>query len=68
MEKEKYVLFIDPYPWDFEITPSSILKAITWALDHGWSPAEGPTKNMAYSKEINDFIWLPGGVKYIHEM
>ena len=65
---QKYLLFIDPYPWDFDITPSNISKAVSWALGQGWAPASGPTKNMAYSKRRKTFVWLPKGIRYIHEL
>jgi len=65
---QKYFLFIDPYPWDFEIGPSSIMKAVTWALDQGWTPEAGPTRHMAYSKDAEGFIWLPNSIRHIYEM
>ena len=64
----KFLLFIDPYPWDFEITPSSISKAVRWALDQGWTPKTGPNKNMSYSKNRNTYVWLPKGIRYLHEL
>ena len=67
-EGQKYFLFIDPYPWDFKISPSSISKAVSWAFDQGWTPDSGPTRNMGYSTDDNKFVWLPDGVKYIHEL
>lgn len=67
-DEQKHLLFIDPYPWDFEITPLSISKAVRWALGQGWTPAAGPTRNMAYSKLKNTFEWLPKGIRFLHEL
>ncbi len=33
-----YVLFIDPFAWNFELKPSSIAAAIRWATNNGWTP------------------------------
>lgn len=58
----KYFLFIDPYDHDFEITPSNIVRAIQWAIQNGWSPTEGPSRNMSFSNST--FRWLPDDVKF----
>jgi hypothetical protein len=63
----KYVLFIDPYAYDLEITPASILKAAEWALESGWSPDNGPSRSLAYSMEKKEFFWLPEGQKFAYE-
>jgi hypothetical protein len=65
-ETGKHFLFIDPYPHDFEITPSSISRAVKWAIENGWSPIDGPTRNMCLSE--NKFRWLPSGVKYGNQL
>jgi hypothetical protein len=59
-----YVLYIDPFPWNFELTPSSIASAINWAIDHGWSPEKGSTRGMALDDESKEFIWLPEGQRH----
>ena len=67
-EKDRYFLFIDPYPWDFEITPANIATAIKWALQQGWTPEKGPSKNMVWSAGKNSFVWLPEGIRFLHEI
>ncbi|MBN2319671.1 MAG: hypothetical protein JXR49_11365 [Acidobacteria bacterium] len=66
--EQKYMLFIDPYPWDFEIAPSNITRALRWALVHGWNAAAGPSKYMAFSRRENTFVWLPDGIRFLHEL
>jgi hypothetical protein len=68
IEGQKYLLFIDPYPWDFEITPSNIAEAVRWAVAKGWTPEAGPTRYMAYSGREKAFVWLPKGIRFIHEL
>lgn len=67
-QKGKYVLFIDPYAHDFEIKPSTIRKAVEWALNAGWSSETGPTRGMAYSMDMKNFFWLPDQVKFEYEI
>lgn len=64
----KYMLFIDPYPWEFKIEPSNISKAMLWALSNGWDPEIGPTRYMSYSDRDRSYIWLPKGIRLINEM
>lgn len=60
-----YVLFIDPFPWNFELKPSSIASAIRWATENGWTPAQGPTRGMSYDDRSKEFIWLPDGERHL---
>ncbi len=64
----KYFLFIDPYPWDFEIKPVNIAAAVQWALNEGWTPGAGPNRHMAFSAITQSFVWLPEGKKFLHEV
>lgn len=59
-----YVLYIDPFPWNFEIKPSAIAEAIQWAVNEGWSPDQGPTKAMSLDS-TGAFIWLPDGERHL---
>lgn len=61
----RFVLYIDPYPWGFELTPSSVVTAIKWAVDKGWSPESGPTRAMAWKDKIQEFVWLPDGEHHL---
>lgn len=67
-EGQKYVLFIDPYPWDFDIKPSNIVEAVRWALGKGWTPESGPDTHMAYSRDEKGFVWLPEGIRFLHKV
>ena len=62
----KYFLHIDPYDHDFSITPSSIRGALEWALHSGWSPHDGPTRNMTFSD--GSFQWLPDDVRFKNQL
>ena len=59
-----YVLYIDPFPWNFEIKPSAIAEAIQWAINEGWSPEAGPTRAMSMGS-TGIFIWLPEGARHL---
>ncbi len=60
-----YVLYIDPFSWNFEIKPSNIANAIRWAVNNGWTPEKGPIKAMSFDR--NDaFVWLPDGERHLH--
>lgn len=52
-----HVLFIDPFPWNFEIRPANIAAAIRWALSTGWTPDLGPTRGLAMN-DSGEFEWL----------
>lgn len=65
MDGAPYVLHIDPFPWNFELKPSSIVEAIAWASGEGWSPQKGPTRAMALDDETNEFKWLPQGRRHL---
>lgn len=61
-----YVLFIDPFPWHFRLTPAAVAAAIRWATDHGWTPDKGPTRAMARDGSTGRFVWLPAGQRHLH--
>ncbi len=62
---KRFVLFIDPYPWGFELRPASVVSAIKWALERNWSPESGPTRAMAWNDEIQAFEWLAEGERHV---
>lgn len=62
---KRFVLFIDPYPWGFELRPASVVSAIEWALERNWSPESGPTRSMTWNDKIRAFEWLPEGERHI---
>ena len=55
-----FILFIDPYDWNFEIRPEYIRKAIIFALNNDWG------QNL--NKKDSTFILLPEGIKFKHEI
>ncbi len=57
-ECNPYVLFIDPFPYHFELKPSSVANAVRWATDSRWTPQKGPTKAMSMDRN-GHYIWLP---------
>jgi len=61
-----YVLFIDPFPWKFELRPSHVASAIRWAIKNGWSPDGGPTKALSLDYDKDEFVWLPEGKRHMH--
>ena len=61
-----YVLYIDPFPWNFEIKPSSMADAIRWAINNGWTADEGPTKAMSLDDNTKEFLWLPDGGRHLY--
>lgn len=61
-----FVLYIDPLPWGFELRPSSVVNAINWAVDKGWSPESGPTRAMAWNDRTQKFEWLPHGKRHLN--
>lgn len=63
--QQAYVLYIDPLPHDFEITPKSIAMAVKWAISQGWSSADGPTCAMALDTQTQNFIWLPDDSRHL---
>jgi hypothetical protein len=64
-EGKSFVLFIDPYPWGFELRPASVVSAIKWALKKNWSPESGPTRSMAWNDDSQMFEWLPDGERHL---
>ena len=57
------ILFLDPYPWSFEIRPKTIENGILWSLKNGWNPeSTGPPFYVGYRKDR--FILLPPGAKF----
>ena len=63
--EKRFVLFIDPFPWGFELRPASVVSAIKWALDRGWSPESGPTRAMAWNDKTQEFEWLAEGKRHL---
>lgn len=59
-----FVLYIDPYPWEFEMRPATVAKAARWALNNGWNPATGPTRALFWNEATHDFEWLPDGERH----
>lgn len=57
-----HVLHLDPLSWDGVPRPSMIAAAIRWATSKGWSPEQGPTRNAAFAKRHDRFVFLPDGV------
>ncbi len=66
IEGKAYVLFIDPFPHNFEIKPSSIADALGWAVKNGWTPENGPTRGMALDDKTGSFVWLADGQRHLH--
>ncbi|MDY7030732.1 MAG: hypothetical protein SVY10_02350 [Thermodesulfobacteriota bacterium] len=62
---KKFVLFIDPNPWGFELRPASVVAAITWALKKGWSPDSGPNRSIAWNDKTQEYEWLPDGKRHL---
>lgn len=61
---ERYVLFIDPFPYAAEIGPKYDAKAIKWALEEGWSSKYGPTRALSINSETEEFFWLREGERH----
>ncbi|CAB1076853.1 hypothetical protein D1AOALGA4SA_4650 [Olavius algarvensis Delta 1 endosymbiont] len=59
-------MFIDPFPWSFEIKPSSIASAIRWASNNGWTPDKGMTRAMSLDDKIEKFVWLSDGQRHLY--
>lgn len=64
-EDDRFYLFIDPYPHDFEFRPAKIADAIRWAIAEGWTSANGPTRGMAYDSTLGSNVWLPQGARHL---
>ena len=64
----RFVLHLDPFVWDTPIAPSTIREVILWAKTEGWSAELGPTRGLAYSAEAENYIWLPDGIRYLHQL
>ena len=60
-----FVLFIDPFPWDFEFRPKNVAWAIRWARSQGWSPEAGPTRALAFNEQTRELQWLPEGQRHL---
>ena len=50
------ILYINPYDWTFEIRPSTIQKAIIFALNNGWNPNKNGSSIHIEIKESEFFI------------
>ena len=61
---DKFVLYIDPFPWEFELRPASVVTAIQWALNKGWTSEFGPTRAMAWNDSSHKFQWLLDGERH----
>ena len=66
MAGKPYVLFIDPFPHAFEMTPASVAQAIQWAVENGWTPDRGPTRAMVLDEIENRFVWLADGKRHLN--
>jgi len=63
---DRYFLYVDPMPWDFEFRPAYIAEAIRWALSQGWSSDSGPTRAMALDGDCH--VWLPEGFRHLYDV
>tara|TARA_B100000674_G_scaffold6879_1_gene5382 strand:- start:2043 stop:2372 length:330 start_codon:yes stop_codon:yes gene_type:complete len=61
----KSILYIDPYPWEFQIRPKNIELAIKFAQSQGWDPKK-PNCSKYISQKENKFFVLPAGQKFGH--
>ncbi|MEO1171892.1 MAG: hypothetical protein AAFX94_07540 [Myxococcota bacterium] len=61
---EPHVLFIDPFPWNFEIRLANVAAAVSWAVEQGWSPGAGPTRAVAVDQD-DVFQWLAEGQRHL---
>lgn len=66
--RQPHVLYIDPLPHDFELTPKAVASAVEWAVGQGWSSAGGPTRAMAFDSQLQDFVWLPDGSRHLTDV
>ena len=64
-EGQPFVLFIDPYPWEFELRPANVAAAIRWGRNHGWSAESGPTRALSFDATKSDFVWLDAGQRHL---
>ena len=62
---DRFVLYIDPFPWEFEMRPKSIVTAIKWALNKGWTSEFGPTRAMSSDGSDHKFKWLLDGQRHL---
>lgn len=60
-----YVLYIDPFPWHFDFRPATIVEAVRWARDQGWTAEHGPTRAMSLDDRTRQFVWLPAGKRHL---
>lgn len=65
---QPFVLYVDPLPHDFELSPMTVASAVKWAVGEGWSSAGGPTRAMAFDSQIQDFVWLPEGSRHLSDV
>ena len=64
----RFVLFFDPFPWNFEFRPAAIADAIRWAVGEGWSFDGGPTRSMAFDDKLGHNVWLPDGARHLADL
>lgn len=61
------ILYLDPYPWEFEIGPKSVIEGIEYAIQHNWKPGvKGAPMYLGYSED--GFIVLPEGMRSTFEL
>ena len=65
-ETTKRLLYIDPTPWHFKVTPKMVAEAIRYAISQGWEPGEAG-KEMYISMKEDQFYVLPYDVKFAFE-
>lgn len=63
----KSILYIDPYDWNFEVSPKYVEKAIRFALKNNWEPDKSQKDTYVFMEDSN-FILLPEGIEFKHQM
>ncbi len=64
-EGAPHVLFVDPFPWEFEFRPRNVAVAIRWARAAGWTAESGPTRALAFNDDTEKFEWLEPGQRHL---
>jgi hypothetical protein len=61
------ILYLDPYPWGFEIGPKFVIAGIEYAVQHHWKPgSKGAPMYLGYSED--GFVVLPKGMQSTYEL
>ena len=68
IEGDRFYLYVDPFPWNFEFRPAAIADAIRWAIANDWTSCAGPTRAMAFDDKLNCNVWLPDGARHLLSM